>query len=228
MMSMNWSRPLNGRGPGGGHARARASGIFGSFGASARSAAAPTFMIRSPGLQAGPLGRRLRVDVADLDPRLRVVAHRAARPGSPASTFVCGGGQLDVLELLDLVAALHLEGDRLPLVLRAAACAGAGPGSGPACRRPRRCCRPASGRPCRPACPGRSCRWCSPSCTGPASRKVMPSSPALQRDRLLRRPVLQLRDDLASRPRTGRRSRCRRRTTRTRPSRPRSTGRSGR
>ena len=113
MRAMNWSRPLNARGPR--RLDARRERALGQL---RGRAGLPRADLHDPvaRLQPGPLGRRLRVDEPDLDPRLRVVAHQkhAQEAGVPGRQ---GGGQRDVLELLHLVPALDLEGDLLALVL---------------------------------------------------------------------------------------------------------------
>ena len=192
MIAMNWSRPLNARRPGRLDARRQRA-----LGQLRGRPGLPRADLHDPvaRLQPGPLGRRLRVDVPDLDPRLRVVAHQehAQEAGVDGRQ---GGRQLDVLVLLDLVPALHLEGHRLALVLGPERCAGAGPGSGPACRRPRRRCRRASGPTWSAGVFGATVSIVQPMVNWSGSAEGDPEHPGLERYRLVRGPRLQLGDDL--------------------------------
>ena len=77
----------------------------------------PNFMIAVAGLEPRGIGRALRIDVADLDAGPRIVAHRQ---DAEEGVHVRGDGaeQFDALELLLLVAALHLHRHLIALVHR--------------------------------------------------------------------------------------------------------------
>ena len=176
-------------------------GVFGSFEPGSRA----DLHDAVAGLEPRDVGRALRVDVADLDARPRVVADRQdAEEGVDV-----GRGraqQLDALELLLLVAARRPSRRSRRPRTSARGRAGASSSSGSSCRRSRGSCR-RPGSPPGPR-PSRAERRRSPAA---ALYTSVPCGVTPRRPR--RRSCLSLsRGSTRRRLRAGRRSRSRRRT----------------